>query len=384
MDNNRENRYLTITQAAGKLGVSRQTIYTWIGDGRIKTIKTPSGRLRIRENQLILADHQEERVIEDKNDSFGIEDISELTPYMVEQMGTKEKYWFWVDAENWYWDIDGDRFLFKSGRVNTGENWAEVIAAELCSLLGLPHAKYKLARFHELNGVITPNFVEDNSIFIPGNELLAGVVKGYEKTKRYKQFKHTLRTVATILKNPDFNITEGIEITADINCALDVFAGYLIFDAWIANTDRHHENWGVIYNPNKRSFSLAPTFDHAASLGRNEQDDTRRIRLDTKDKTRSIVRYVEKARSALYKSISDNKPMLTLETIKEIAKIRPGAVNYWQNKLQNVLVSDTVKIVYKIPDEVMSDTSKEFAIKLLELNRDRILGLNFQKERNRA
>ena len=28
--------------------------------------------------------------------------------------------------------------------------------------------------------------------------------------------------------------------------ALDVFVGYLLLDAWIGNTDRHHENWGFV------------------------------------------------------------------------------------------------------------------------------------------
>src|SRR5712691_13257238 len=29
---------------------------------------------------------------------------------------------------------------------------------------------------------------------------------------------------------------------AGVREAVDVFVGYLMFDAWIANTDRHHEN----------------------------------------------------------------------------------------------------------------------------------------------
>jgi hypothetical protein len=40
--------------------------------------------------------------------------------------------------------------------------------------------------------------------------------------------------------------------------------------------DRHHENWGVVVMTDEygeTSFSLAPTFDHASSLGRNESDD---------------------------------------------------------------------------------------------------------------
>ena len=48
--------------------------------------------------------------------------------------------------------------------------------------------------------------------------------------------------------------------------AFDVFAGYLAFDAWIANTDRHALNWEVIQSPTER-MCLAPSFDHGAALG---------------------------------------------------------------------------------------------------------------------
>ena len=50
----------------------------------------------------------------------------------------------------------------------------------------------------------------------------------------------------------------------------DVWAGYLVFDAWIANTDRHHENWGVLIDRRDGSSRLAPSFDHGSSLGFNE------------------------------------------------------------------------------------------------------------------
>ena len=68
--------------------------------------------------------------------------------------------------------------------------------------------------------------------------------------------------------------------------------------------------------------------------------------------------------------------MLTIDAFEAIAKIRPKAALFWQNKLKEILVSDTVTIINKIPVGIMSETSREFAIRLLELNRDRILRLN--------
>ncbi len=56
----------------------------------------------------------------------------------------------------------------------------------------------------------------------------------------------------------------------------DDFSKMFTFDALIANTDRHHENWGVIMDSNAIEnglksplFSLSPAFDNGTSLGYN-------------------------------------------------------------------------------------------------------------------
>jgi hypothetical protein len=47
--------------------------------------------------------------------------------------------------------------------------------------------------------------------------------------------------------------------------AFSVFAGYLVFDAWIANTDRHAINWAVLERDGEQC--LASSFDHGSALG---------------------------------------------------------------------------------------------------------------------
>src|SRR5262249_21723558 len=72
------------------------------------------------------------------------------------------------------------------------------------------------------------------------------------------------------------------------------------------------ENWGFIVSA-QPAIHLAPTFDHASSLGWNETDETRLQRLTTKDARRSIDRYVEKALSAFFSSPTSSTPLTTLE-----------------------------------------------------------------------
>ncbi len=55
--------------------------------------------------------------------------------------------------------------------------------------------------------------------------------------------------------------------------AFDVFAGYLVLDAWIANADRHAINWGVLQSANAER--LAKSFDHGSALGSGLTDENR-------------------------------------------------------------------------------------------------------------
>jgi hypothetical protein len=84
-------------------------------------------------------------------------------------------------------------------------------------------------------------------------------------------------------------------IPTGVNSALDVFIGYVMLDAWIANQDRHHENWGAIWDG--KSMRLAPTYDHAAGMARNLKDVERQDRLVTRDKNRTVRAYAEKVTS---------------------------------------------------------------------------------------
>ena len=76
--------------------------------------------------------------------------IADNAPELPEQSGTKTKYWL---------HSDNNRYLLKIGRANTGENWAEKVACELCALLGLPHAHYELALWMQNKGVICETIV---------------------------------------------------------------------------------------------------------------------------------------------------------------------------------------------------------------------------------
>jgi hypothetical protein len=151
-----------------------------------------------------------------------------------------------------------------------------------------------------------------------------------------------------------------------------------MLDAWIANQDRHHENWGLVISSD-RNVHLAPTYDHASSLGWNETDDMRLERLETRDRRRSLEQYVKKAISAFYSSSENTKPLSTLEAFELAGRIRPLAAKAWLQRLAHVTSGQAASIFSRIPEDRISPIAIKFALKMLELNQHRLLSVELEK-----
>ncbi len=295
---------------------------------------------------------------------YPIIEISDDAPYSTEQQGTKTKYWLYRNQK---------LSLFKIGRVNTGENWAEKVACELCALLGLPHAHYELAVWKNQKGVLSETIVPQHGRLIMGNELLAEIHKTYPEKQRYKVQDYTLGRIIALLSNKNIFLPINWQPPSkDIENAVDVFLGYLLLDAWIANQDRHHENWGIIHSHSNEIY-LAPTYDHAASMGQNERDGKREEMLTTNDQGRSINHYILRARSAIYSGKSEKKPLLTLDVFHQLAEKRPKSAKLWLQRLNDISLDQCQSIFNRIPPSEISAVAAKFSIKLLELNKKRLL-----------
>jgi hypothetical protein len=298
---------------------------------------------------------------------FEVYSVRDDAPETQEQLGTKHKFWF---TEN------GRMLLFKEGRERTGENWAEKVASEICNLLHLPHAEYQLAVWRNRQGVVTQDFVPEDSRLVFGNELLARYVPEYDGTRYYRQREHALKRVLAFFDTEELLVPLTFDALKTGLTAADVFVGYLLLDAWIGNTDRHHENWGVItiYQQNETpAVRLAPTFDHAASLGRELTDEKREARMTTKDPNFSVSAYADRARSALYKNPGDRKPMTSLEAFQEAMRFRPDAGRFWMDRLKRVDQAQVADIFAQIPHDFITRTASEFAIAFLDTTKQSIM-----------
>jgi hypothetical protein len=318
---------------------------------------------------------------------YPIVEVQPGAPDAIESVGSKRKFWYTRSPD----DAD-EEWLFKAARQGTGEDWAEKVAAELCGLLDLPHATYELATWteekngesKEWNGVVTRRMEGRNERLMLGNELLAGHVNRYpeaEDNEYNVNPKYTLDLTLDVLGDDDLNVRLDPEwpLPDAVSTVPEAFLAFLLIDAWIGNTDRHDNNWGIL----ERSTSdgpvrfLAPTFDHASSLGRELDDDERHERFTTNDKNRTVEAYVERCRSAFVREEGVEETIHPTRVFQQAAQQYPEAATAWLHRLDEIDSTAVEAIFDRIPGARISDASIDFALRQLSLNRDAILDLDF-------
>ena len=278
-----------------------------------------------------------------------------------EDMGSKDKFWYLPSTdEERYW-------LFKYPRLDTGEHWAEKLAAEVADLLGIRHAKVELAVFEEDRGSVTESFVQEGYELIHGNQMLARVVQGYDLRRTFHQSSHTLANIWRVMGRV------FIEAQAAERAKFRL-AEYFVLDALIGNTDRHHENWGALRRRKDDRWEgfVAPSFDHASSLGRELRDTQRDRRLAEG----RIGDYVGRGRGAIYWSEEERHGPSPLELVVRAAREYPdpfGAALTKLGKLDADLVDD---LVNRVPTDWMSPSARKFTIALMCHNLEQLQELS--------
>jgi len=298
-----------------------------------------------------------------------VPDDAEILGY-PEWMGTKRKFWYRIG--------DGPRWLFKYNRPDHGEDWSERIAADVADRLGIPHVTVELATYQNRPGVAVLDAVPDGFRLVHGNELLVEFIDPhYPLRQNFKVRQHTLANAFHVLGQPFVQAPDHCVPPAGVAGAAGVFIGYLLLDALVTNTDRHHENWAILERigppGGQRTAVIAPSFDHASSLGRNELDEKRRLRLLARDRQYTVQTYVEKAPSRFYLSETDGAPLSPAEAFLSGARFFPEAVAGWLDRLQSLSAEALRAIGARVPPERISPTAREFAAEMLAYSREMLL-----------
>jgi len=274
-------------------------------------------------------------------------------PVLTEQLGSKPKFWFRFKEDT---KVD---WLFKYARPGTGEHWSEKVAYEVARLIDLPAARIELAQFEGKRGTASLNFVRrhEGEDLVHGDELLAGHVTGYD---RDKVFRHSDHSVSNIVKAVEA-VFPGAE---ERHTELTQLAGYLVLDALIGNTDRHHQNWGVLRNRSETGVThhrIAPTFDHASSLGRNESEAS----LERKLRDGTVLNYARKGRGGIFWLSGDKRGANPLDLVEMAAKQWPDYFRPWLQRCTPLDESTFSSIVKAVPADWMTTNQRLFCVRFL-------------------
>jgi len=292
--------------------------------------------------------------------------VPDATSQDTEAIGARDKFWF---------TRDGSRWLFKETRAGTTEDVAEVLAALAATALDLPCAEYEFAVHEGRRGVVSRSFHSKGQNLILGNELLFVLDPEYpvpDANSRYiRPARHTISAVLAVLEAPGIGLPAGWEPQPGVTSASDVFGGYLLFDAWIGNTDRHHQNWGLLQEGLQAVRRLVPTFDHSSSLGAHENDARREARLHTQDRGYDVDAFVRRARSPFF--LDPGRSALTpLEAWSEWHRRRPNRC--WLDSLSAFGERAVEALVARLNGcPRATGPSLAFASAMLMANRRRIL-----------
>lgn len=311
-------------------------------------------------------------------EAFDVIDLATWTRGENEPGGDEEKRWFRAPEGA---DRDG-HWLFKPRRIKTlelskerrrrgdapdrlirGEDWAEKISYELARLIDLPAARTELATVVRLEtservlGSMSQDMRPVRWSWTPGAALLAELDDNFDAASCEG---HTLAAIHRALDGLDGPVGTPYEAWP----AFDVFAGYMVLDALIANTDRHAHNWGVLQNPTTGAICLGPSFDHGSALASGNGDPDRE-RLVT---TNQVRRWCERGRT---KRFDGGTPTGLIDVAQHaLAQASVHARHHWIDKLTDIdarLCDDVVKATPNL-----SDPTRTFLIEALATNRKRL------------
>lgn len=211
-------------------------------------------------------------------------DVSAWTVIRDEPGGRdQDKRWIAEDADapreqHWLWKF---RQRTGGGSEAALTDCAEVFTSRLAAAIELPAAECRFAILDGELGLISRNVtphgfnLNTGSTYLPevaGYRRRPSGTSGSDRGRMRVDEGYTLDAMATVLDQVE--PPPGIQGVSGFG----VFAGYLVLDALIANSDRHPGNWAVLERQLDGTRFLAPTYDHGSALGAGLTEVNRRDR----------------------------------------------------------------------------------------------------------
>jgi hypothetical protein len=233
--------------------------------------------------------------------------------------------------------------------------WVEKVAATLAKRVELPVARYELAERDDGSKlIVSPSFLLNDAQETTGEKMLVDALG--------RNYLYTPDAILSVVDNLNISLPSNYT-PPETYKASDLLVGYLIFDSWIGNIDRHSRNWGIQETLDGRS-ELLPTFDHGLSLG---------VRMPEDKLPSDVTAFSRDCPSSIQSKVSG---MLTMDGLaRRLLELRPEAARSWIDQIlaiESRIIRETIE---SIPQGWISDARVEFTIEYLEASSDRLMEL---------
>lgn len=270
----------------------------------------------------------------------------------------------WIETERFgiaLFKVAGDLEKITESRTD----WSEKVVAEINQLVKLPTAGYELAVIDDGDEKIPGTLSID--LLQPGDEkrfplerLLAESIDGYDYA-----FDYQVDKVIQILSDNNIGIPPNSLLPEGINNGADMLTGVLMMDATVGNCDRHDRNLDIVQQKDGQLY-LSPVFDQGFSLGATED--------------KKLKEWVDPKHYNKYYNFSSfgyqGEDISGLEAFKQAAELRPEAAKIWLKELQKIDNQQIKQIFKRIPEQIITLEDRQFALDLLEYNRNQLLEVN--------
>jgi hypothetical protein len=179
---------------------------------------------------------------------------------------------------------------------------------------------------------------------------------------------HSLERISTVLR--DVDPPPSPYIPMDFS-SFDVFVGYMVLDAWIANRDRHDDNWAILLPPpgSTENFRLSDSYDQSSSLGYNIRESECAARLSRPD---GVEQWARKGTAWRFEhDPAIGPPTLVDHAMTALRMGRPSVRQFWLDNLRGVGVDTVSEVLHRVPE--LSDACRTFVGEILPINRERLL-----------
>src|SRR3990172_6574438 len=163
--------------------------------------------------------------------------------------------------------IPDHRYLFKHSSHRYPEQfWIEIIAYFIGGLMSVPVPPAFVAynSKSQQSGALIEWFYgypgEQQVRYIDGGEYMVRLIPNYD---RVKGAQHNFRAVSSLAQA----LAASGRLSEDW---IGYWCKVFIFDALIGNTDRHQDNWGILWKGigfKKACTSFSPAFDNGTAMG---------------------------------------------------------------------------------------------------------------------